>query len=93
MYVLKFLLLSHHEKVNVREREGVRKRKRELGRTRTLDICPFDHAAAAAAAAAEAAAVVAAVRSGFVSLHLRLVPIVQASVLSVKNISGDNRFE
>ena len=90
MYVLKFLLLSHHEKVNVREREGVRKRKRELGRTRTLDICPFDHAAAAAA---EAAAVVAAVRSGFVSLHLRLVPIVQASVLSVKNISGDNRFE
>ena len=92
MYVLKFLLLSHHEKVNVREREGVRKRKRELGRTRTLDICPFDHAAAAAAAA-EAAAVVAAVRSGFVSLHLRLVPIVQASVLSVKNISGDNRFE
>ena len=91
MYVLKFLLLSHHEKVNVREREGVRKRKRELGRTRTLDICPFDHAAAAAAA--EAAAVVAAVRSGFVSLHLRLVPIVQASVLSVKNISGDNRFE
>ena len=93
MYVLKFLLLSHHEKVNVREREGVRKRKRELGRTRTLDICPFDHAAAAAAAAAEAAAVVAAVRSGFVSLHLRLVPIVQASFLSVKNISGDNRFE
>ena len=91
MYVLKFLLLSHHEKVNVRERVGVRKRKRELGRTRTLDICPFDHAAAAAAA--EAAAVVAAVRSGFVSLHLRLVPIVQASVLSVKNISGDNRFE
>ena len=77
----------------MREREGVRKRKRELGRTRTLDICPFDHAAAAAAAAAEAAAVVAAVRSGFVSLHLRLVPIVQASVLSVKNISGDNRFE
>ena len=76
----------------MREREGVRKRKRELGRTRTLDICPFDHAAAAAAAA-EAAAVVAAVRSGFVSLHLRLVPIVQASVLSVKNISGDNRFE
>ena len=75
----------------MREREGVRKRKRELGRTRTLDICPFDHAAAAAAA--EAAAVVAAVRSGFVSLHLRLVPIVQASVLSVKNISGDNRFE
>ena len=74
----------------MREREGVR--KRELGRTRTLDICPFDHAAAAAAAA-EAAAVVAAVRSGFVSLHLRLVPIVQASVLSVKNISGDNRFE
>ena len=76
----------------MREREGVRKRKRELGRTRTLDICPFDHAAAAAAAA-EAAAVVAAVRSGFVSLHLRLVPIVQASVLGVKNISGDNRFE
>ena len=76
----------------MRKREGVRKRKRELGRTRTLDICPLDHAAAAAAAA-EAAAVVAAVRSGFVSLHLRLVPIVQASVLSVKNISGDNRFE